>query len=465
MKPASKEAIQLFLQGQIALAEVEANGLPINASRLAENHKAADDRIKELASQLKSSEVFHLQRKLFGKDCSIGSREQLGVVLFDHMKIPGATKSTKTKKYVMDVEALEKINLDYVDWYVEYMQLQKIKGTYLNAISNETVGGRLRGFFNLSTVKTFRGSSDSPNLNNLPARKPELVKYVKGCICPPEDYYIVESDYTALEVYASCCYHFDPTLMAYLQDGYDMHTSVAKQCYLYDDAFAKTDPKKAKTLRQATKSDAVFSWFYGNYYKDVTLRLWKTATAHNMIDHLTSKGIKRLGLEFDHEEGEWVEIPGPDAFVTHIKAVEDDFWNKRYRVYNQWRRSWYNEYLSKGYFYTKAGFLWSGVEKRNFVINCPIQSFAFHCLLRSLIDIQAEIKRTGIRAFIACEIHDSIVAVVHRKDLHDYVAMSREIMTTKLRKKWPMIALELKTEVECSPVSWFDKQLYTGTES
>jgi DNA polymerase I-like protein with 3'-5' exonuclease and polymerase domains len=465
MKPASKDAHRLFLQGSVALSKIEAAGLPIDMEKLAASHASVDKATQELSRKLKSHEIFQRQRKIYGTKCSIGSREQLGTILFDHMRIPGATRSAKSGKYVMDVEALERINSEYVDWYVEYMQLQKIKTTYLNALTRDTIDGRLRGFFNLHNVKSFRGSSDSPNLNNLPSRRPELTRYVKGCVSPPKDYYIVESDYSSLEVHVAACYNKDPTLIGYLENDYDMHRAVSKQCYIYQDDFIEQNPKLAKVLRQATKSDAVFSWFYGNYYKDITLRLWKTATNNGMLDHLATNGIKRLGLEFDHTEGQWIEIPGEDAFVSHIKSIEDDFWNVRYKVYNQWRKSWFANYLARGFFHTLTGFAWYGVEKRNFVINCPIQGSAFHCLLQAIIDIQAEIERTKMNAEIVCEIHDSIVAIVHRSQLHDYVAMANEIMTTKLRKKWPWLILRLKTETEVSPVSWADKQPYTGTES
>ena len=465
MIPATKDAHRLFLQGQVALAKIEAAGLPVDPGKLKASHAAVDQATQELGRKLKSHDIFQLQRKIFGTKCSLGSRDQLGSILFDHMKIPGATRSVKSGKYVMDVEALERINLDYVDWYVEYMQLQKIKGTYLNAISRDTIDGRLRGFFNLHNVKSFRGSADSPNLNNLPSRRAELARHVKGCICPPEGYYIVESDYSSLEVHVAACHNRDPTLIDYLENDYDMHRAVSKQCYIYEDDFIEQNPKLAKILRQATKSDAVFSWFYGNYYKDITLRLWKTATNNNMLEHLASKGIKRLGLEFDYNEGQWVEIPGADAYVTHVKSIEDDFWKVRYPVYNQWRKSWFANYLARGYFHTLTGFAWYGVEKRNFVINCPIQGDAFHCLLQAIIDIQAEIERIRMDAEIVVEIHDSIVAIVHKSQLHDYVAMANHIMTTKLREKWPWIILRLKTETEVSPVSWADKQPYTGKES
>jgi hypothetical protein len=243
-----------------------------------------------------------------------------------------------------------------------------------------------------------------------------------------------------------------------------MHASVARQCFIFDDEFAAADPGLAKELRQATKSDFTFSAMYGNYYVDMALRLWKTSLKKNLLPHLASKGIKRLGLEFDLAEGRWIETPGPDAFVSNIKAIEDDFWNKRYPVYGQWRKDWYNAYLQKGFFHTLSGFAWYGVEKRNFVINCPVQGDAFHMLLQAIIDIQAEITKRKMRSRTFLEIHDSLLALVPAEELHDYVAMSNEIMTTKLREKWPWICLRLKTEVEVSNISWADKKPYTGTE-
>lgn len=249
-----------------------------------------------------------------------------------------------------------------------------------------------------------------------------------------------------------------------LESGFDMHTATSKQCYQYDDKWIAENKGLAKTLRTAAKSDAVFGWFYGNYYVDVARRLWKTAGKTGMLEHLSSVGIKRLGIEFDEVEQKWIANMDKDTFVSHIKSVEDDFWNVRYRQYGQWKNDWYREYLAKGYFHTLTGFLWRGVEKRNFVINCPVQGSAFHCLLQSIIDIQKEIEKTQMRSRPFMEIHDSLLALVPKEELHEYVGMASEIMTTKLRQKWPWLILDLAVEVELSPTSWSDKEAYTGKE-
>ena len=464
MKPATPGAYRLFTEGAIALSRMEAQGLPVSLERLNIAQAEVSSKIREASSRLRQDEIFKIQQKKFGKETSLGSRDQLAWVLYSHMKMPGASKS-EHGRYKLDETALNALNLPYVSEFLKLQKLQKLKGTYLDAFSREYVNGRVYGSLDLHNVKSFRGSASDPSLNNLPSRNAGITKYVKSCIVPPEDQYIVEIDYSSLEVHVAACYHKDPTMIDNLNTGFDMHTAISKQCYRYDDTWIQANPKLAKILRTAAKSDAVFSWFYGNYYVDVTLRLWKTAEKNGMLDYLASQGIKRLGLTYDFTEKKWVEQPGPDAMVTHIKEVERDFWKVRYGQYDQWRRDWYQAYLQKGYFETLTGFTWWGAEKRNFVINCPIQGSAFHCLLQAIIDIDKEVRSNGMRARPFLEVHDSLLSTVPRDELHEYIAMAKEIMTAKLQAKWPWIILPLKVEVELSNESWYDKKAYSGLEN
>ena len=458
-QPATKDSYRLFHQGTLALSRMEAVGMPINLPKMQANREEVALKIREGEAKLRKHEVYKTQQKIFGKETSLGSRDQLAYVLFQHMKLKGA-KKTKNGKYKLDDEALRVLNLDYADDFLALQKLSKLKGTYLDALCTLAVNGRVHGSMNLHKVKSFRGSAEDPNLNNLPSRNKVVTRYVKGGICPPEGWYIVESDYSALEVFASCFYHHDPTLMAYLESGYDMHTEIAKQCFLYDDDFIAANKPLTKELRTESKSCATFSWLYGSSYPEVAQRLWKVALKKDMLPHYASKGIKRLGLEYDEAEGRYVATHGPDALVTHIKAVEYDFWNVRFPVYGQWRHDWYRAYQQKGYFHTLTGFGWYGVERKTFINNSPIQGVAFHCLLQSIIDIQSEIARRKMKATPFLEIHDSLLSLVPAGEVHDYVAMSNEIMTSKLRAKWPWICLDLKTEVELSPISWADKESY-----
>lgn len=467
MKPASPDAMRLLMQGSAALATMEANGMPVSLHHLKETSTEISDEIQTIKGTLRDDPIFLAQRRRFGKDCSVGSRDQLAQILYGELKLPGATFSKKTGKYTLDEAALESIDNDhdipYISKFRRLSKLLKLKSTYLDGLLAECVDGRVHGIFNLHLVKTYRGSADTPNLNNLPSRDKSLSRYVKQCIRPREGWNIVEIDFSSLEVRIGACYHKDPTMLDYLENDYDMHRDVSKQCYIYDDAWIEQNPELFEILRTAAKGDATFGWQYGNYYVDVGKRLWTTATRNDLLPHLASKGIKRLGLERDWEEDKWIEHHGPDAFVTHIKAVEGDFWGRRFKVYNHWRTEWYEAYKRKGFFYTMTGFRWHGVEKKNFIINCPIQGAAFHVLLQSIIDIQKELERRRMESLLIIEIHDSLIAEVPDEELDDYIGMATDIMENKVREKWPWIITDLPVKVEYSPVSWSDKEAYART--
>lgn len=463
--PTSKAALKLFHEGFLALGDIEVQGMPLCPAALNESGHEIDQKIREESEFLRSQPIYETQRRIFGKSTGIGKREQLARVLYDEMKLPGALRSKKTGKYIMDDDALESFDhIPYIQAFRRLSKLHKIKSTYIDGLRDEIVDGRIHAFLELTKVKSFRGSSNGPNLQNLPSRDANA-KYLKQCVKPKPGHYIVEIDYSALEVHISQCYHQDPTMLEYLISGYDMHSDMAKMCFKYDDAWAKENKKLHKSIRTAVKGTFVFAALYGATYKSITMGLWRDAQKLGLVGHLASRGITKQGMEFDGDTGKWNERLEPDALVTHIKAVEHDFWKRRFKVYDDWKTSWYNSYQKRGYFESLTGFTWHGVESKNFIINAPNQGSAFHCLLQSIVDIGKEIKRRKMDSRMFLEIHDSLLAEVPACELHDYVAMATNIMTTKLRQKWPWIILDLKTEVECSPISWWDKVAYTGSEA
>jgi len=442
------------------LGHMECVGMPMCPDALDQSDLEISQEIRKQEAFLREQPIYAAQRRRYGKATGIGKREQLADILYNEMKLPGATRSKKTGKYVLDDNALDALDyLPYIKTFRTLSKLHKIKGTYIDGLRRESVDGRVRGFLQLHNVKSFRSSSDSPNMTNLPSRG-MLAKFIKRCVKPKPGHFIVEIDYSALEVHIAACYHKDPTMMEYLESGYDMHSDMSKECFLYDDAWKVANEKQHKLIRNMTKGTFTFAAFYGSTYKSIALGLWRNANKLGLIDHLASKGIAKLGMEFDDEEGKWVEMHSKDAFISHIRAVDKDFWKRRFPVYDAWKDSWYNAYQRNGYFNTLTGFAWWGVEQKNFVINAPVQGSAAHCLLQSIIDIGKEIVCRNMRTELFLEVHDSLLAEVPENELDDYVAMARDIMTTKLRQKWKWLNLDLKVEVEYSDISWADKIPY-----
>ena len=185
----------------------------------------------------------------------------------------------------------------------------------------------------------------------------------------------------------------------------------------------------------------------------VIARKIKTNDGVSLIKHLRRKGIIELG-DCDPEKS-----PRKNTFEKHMKEVEDDFWNRRFKVYKQWKKDWYYAYLKKGYFDTLTGFRIEGWYDRKQVINYPPQGSAFHWLLWSLIRIQKLLNKYNMRSLIIGQIHDSIVSSVYKRELRNYLEICQQVMTVDIRKYWDWIIVPLRIEAEAAPVdkSWYDK--------
>jgi hypothetical protein len=179
-----------------------------------------------------------------------------------------------------------------------------------------------------------------------------------------------------------------------------------------------------------------------------------TKNGSTIEDLLNANGITELGdCDFDAK-------PRPGTFEAHIADVENRFWNQRYKVYRDWRKMRVAQYRRQGWFDMPTGFVCSGVYAKNQVLNYPIQGSAFHCLLWTVIQLMKEIKRKKMRSVVVGQIHDSVVADVHRSELDDYVEMVTRIAQRDIMKAWKWITVPLVIEAELAEDCWWNKKAY-----
>jgi len=458
MRPVTDEGYKLLHDGCVALSQVEANGMRIDTKYLHRAISHTKRRIEKITSQMTQDTIFKIWRKQYGLKTNMGSREQLGKILFSVMKNPFNPTLTKTGRYKTDENALNSINIPFVRNFLELEKLKKAKTTYLEGILRETTDGFIHPFFNLNLVQTYRSSSDHINFQNIPIRYPKIAKLVRRAFIARPNHQIVEVDYNGAEICNATCYHKDPRMIVYIKDERkDLHRDMAAQCYIL--------PKKevSKDIRHCGKNMFVFPEFYGDYYIHSAKNLWeaigqmnlKRNDGYDLYNHLETKGIYELG-DCDPEKK-----PRKGTFEKHLQEVEDDFWNKRFKVYGRWKKDWYNAYLKKGYFDTLTGFRIEGLYRKNEVINYPVQGSAFHWLLWSLIRIQKLLKKYNMRTLIVGQIHDSIVSDVYKKELRNYLDIVKQVMTIDIRKHWKWIIVPLTVEAEVAPVggNWYQKSL------
>jgi len=258
MKPITDKGYKLLHEGCIALSQVEANGMRIDTKYLKRAIANTNHKIEKISQQIEHDKIFKIWRREFGIETNIGSREQLGRILFSVMDYPCLAR-TKTGKPKTDEAALSLVDSDFVRNILKLNKLKKAKTTYLESILRETTDEFLHPFFNLNMARTFRSSSDHPNFQNIPIKDPIMKKLVRRAFIARPNYQIVEADYSGAEICNATCYHKDPKMISYIEDKRkDLHRDMAMKCYIIPKEQVSWD------ARDTGKNMFVFPQFYGD---------------------------------------------------------------------------------------------------------------------------------------------------------------------------------------------------------
>lgn len=447
----SREAQQLMLDGSLTLSRVEENGICVDRNALDRSIAKCDRVIRRSEEKIRALPEFQTWRQRFGQKTNIGSRDQLAKVLFNDLGYTTDERTESGEREKTDESVLSSLGCEMADLFLEARKYEKCRNTFLLGTKNETIwseGGRgiVRPVFNLHFVLSHRSSCDTPNLQNQPIRDPVLAKLIRTIYRAREGRRLVEIDYGGIEVKTAAFYNHDPVLIEYINDPTkDMHRDMAAQCYnIEPDAVSKM-------ARYCGKNRFVFPQFYGDWYESCARALWDSIDEFELLygeipmkGHLEdSKNIHNLA-----------------DFTEHIKEVEEDFWGRRFRVYQEWKDDWWESYQQTGLFQTLTGFILEGIFDRKQVINLPIQGTAFHLLLWSLIRLQRWIDRHKMKTLIVCQVHDSMLLDIPEDEFDDVIEEAVKIMTIDASNHFQFVNVPLEVEAEASPVdgTWYEKE-------
>jgi DNA polymerase-1 len=202
------------------LAAMEQKGVLVDTSRLAgiASKVEAECQILEAKAQ-----------EVAGRRFAIRSRDQLEAILFDELKLPVVKRTVKggrsTDHAVLE-ELADKHPLPGV--ILDYRELDKLKGTYLEALPRAVnpATGRIHTRFEQAVAATGRLSSTEPNLQNIPIRR-ELGRLVRSAFVAPEGYRIVSADYSQIELRVLAHLAKDEALGVAFRERVDVHTHTA----------------------------------------------------------------------------------------------------------------------------------------------------------------------------------------------------------------------------------------------
>jgi DNA polymerase-1 len=440
------DAYQLIHDGVLALARAERQGICVDVEYCERQKVRLERRINRLSKEVEATKFYKQWKHRYAGKTNIYSGTQLSNLLYKGMKLT-PPKETASGQGSTDDETLRQLGIPELDLILQIRKLEKTKNTYLEQFIRETTDGVMHPFFNLHIPKTFRSSSDSPNFQNIPKRDKEVMKMCRRAIKPRPGHMLIEADFSSLEVNIGTCYHKDPKMIQYLEDDKsDMHLDMAKQIFIFDQ-LDKKNPIHA-ILRSAAKGSFVFAQFYGDYYGNNAKGLceWMKLpqSKWNGSEGLVLPDGSPIAQHF-RDNG----VRSFSKFTDHIKAVETDFWEKRFRVYNDWRKSWVAKYRKRGYLKMLTGFTCSGVMSKNEIMNYPVQGTAFHCLLKTLIELDRYMVSEKWDSRIIGQIHDSIIMDVLPSELDHVKGILNKIVNEYLPSVWGhWIIVPLSIEID-----------------
>jgi DNA polymerase I len=217
------ETIDLPLAG--VLAQMEQLGIRVDPKQLRVLSGELDTDIQRL-----SAEIYELA----GKPFNINSPVQLGKILFEELNLPAPVKYGKGKSISTAADVLEGLAAEHeiARKVLEYRQLSKLKGTYIDALPDliDPKTGRVHTTFNQTGAATGRLSSSNPNLQNIPIRT-ALGREIRAAFVPREGWKLVVADYSQIELRLLAHMSHDPVLLDAFGRGEDIHTRTAAEVF------------------------------------------------------------------------------------------------------------------------------------------------------------------------------------------------------------------------------------------
>jgi len=380
------------------LAEMEHNGIAVDPKILRE--KSAEMGVQII----KLREIIQQQA---GCEFNPDSPKQLGEVLFNRLNLR-VVKRTKTGPST-DVEVLEKLANEHPvpKLILEYRSLMKLKGTYLDALTDFICQktGRIHASFNQTGAATGRLSCSDPNLQNIPIRTEEGAK-IRSAFVPgdPVNNVLLTADYSQIELRVLAHFTEEPALMKAFEADEDIHRAVAAEVYgVKLEDVSREQRNSAKTIN--------FGIIYGVSAGGLARR----------IDGLTVQSAAELINSYNRR------FPSIHKFLNH--CVE--------------------QAQMKGYVETILGrrrpipevhspivSLRNGAER--VAINSVIQGSAADLIKVAMLRVYNRLRNENRPSKLLLQVHDELVFETPAASVEQEAQMIREEMTGAMQLKVPL---------------------------
>ena len=366
------------------LYSMEKAGIMVDKEELLSYGKVLKEKLSELQKEIYA---------MAGEEFNINSPQQLGVILFEKMGIPGG-KKTKTG-YSTAVDVLEKLSEDFpfVTKIMEYRTYAKLNSTYAEGLL-AYIGedSRIHGVFQQTVTATGRLSSTDPNLQNIPIRT-EMGRHFRSVFIPKEGCVFLDADYSQIELRILAALSKDERLIEAYRMDRDIHKVTASQVF-----HVPLDEVTDELRRNAKAVNFGIVYGISAFGLSEGLSIGRADAKEYIERYFTTypkvKEYLDSEIAFARENGYVKTVFGRRRPIPEIHAS------------NFMRRSF----------------------SERVAMNSPIQGTAADMMKIAMNSVYEELKRKELKSGIVLQVHDELLLEVPKEELDEV----REILVSSM---------------------------------
>ncbi|MFD2564060.1 DNA polymerase I [Aquimarina rubra] len=380
------------------LADMEIEGINLDKKFLQSLSEELDNDIKALESKI--------YRKA-GEEFNIASPKQLGVILFEKMKLVDKPKKTKTGQYSTAEDVLSYLAKDHeiIQNILDYRGLSKLKSTYVDALPNQVneATGHVHTDYMQTVAATGRLSSNNPNLQNIPIRTERGRQVRKAFVPRSDEYTLLAADYSQIELRIIAALSEEETMISAFKNGEDIHASTASKVF--------SVPIEEVTREQRGNAKTVnFGIIYGVSAFGLSNQTdLSRSEAKELIDtyYKTYPKLRNYmseQVDFARENGYVQTVLGRRRYLKDINS---------------------------------ANAVVRGAAERN-AVNAPIQGSAADIIKIAMINIHKKLTEGNYKTKMLLQVHDELVFDVYKPELEEIQPLIKSEMENAYKLAVPL---------------------------
>tara|TARA_Y100000996_G_scaffold220164_2_gene173173 strand:- start:434 stop:3259 length:2826 start_codon:yes stop_codon:yes gene_type:complete len=362
-------------------------------------------------SKVLNSDINNIEKEIFdqtGEKFNIASPKQLGIILFDKLKLIDKPKKTKTGQYSTSEDVLSYLSNDHkvVNDVLKWRSLQKLLNTYVDALPKEInkKTKRIHTIYNQAVTSTGRLSSNKPNLQNIPIRTAHGKQIRKAFIARDNDHVILAADYSQIELRIIAALSNDSNMINAFRNGEDIHQSTASKVFEIPlNKVTKDQRNNAKTIN--------FGIIYGVSAFGLSQQTnLNRSESKDLIETYYASYPKLRGyidsqVNFARENGYVSTVLGRRRYLKDINS---------------------------------SNAIIRGASERN-AVNAPIQGSAADIIKLAMISIHKKLSENKWNSKMLLQVHDELVFDVPKHELEDLKLVVKKEMENAYNLQVPLV--------------------------